>query len=472
MHAKVDDTASEGMMSSGSPGRRSGRSNMATLHPRQLTAKLSKASTLSELLSLQQRHGAQFDGIHVGAFWSRFKTLARGELGGLSHRLAPVCEQTVRMLPELDARQVANVAHAFATARLVGTGPCQNVWAALQEAVLRSLGELNPQHLANTTWAFATAGRESPELFDVISAEVVRRGLGGFNEQNLSNTTWAFAKADREAPVLFDLISAEVVRRGLGGFNEQNLSNTSWAFAKAGHAAPELFDAISAEAVRRGLGGFNAQDLSTTAWAFATAGHAAPELFDALSVGLACRRWGGFDEQNLTNTAWAFAVFDLPSASADELFSMASFTTRCAQFAASFSRENLSQLHQWSLWRQERGAQWPVISESLRQACYDAFVAREGVPSQLQSDVVREIRSTGDIANVEEEHRCKVSGYSIDALVTLKNGKQIAVEVDGPSHFLGGSQQPTGATLLKHRQLRHFGWQLLSVPYWDTAMHW
>jgi hypothetical protein len=133
-------------------------------------------------------------------------------------------------------------------------------------------------------------------------------------------------------------------------------------------------------------------------------------------------------------------------------------------------------LHQWSLWRQERGAQWPGISESLRQACYDAFVAEEGMPSQLQSDVVREIRSTGDIANVEEEHRCNVTGYSIDALVTLNDGKRVAVEVDGPFHFVGRSLQPNGATLLKHRQLRYFGWRLESVPYWEwdlsKELHW
>jgi len=68
---------------------------------------------------------------------------------------------------------------------------------------------------------------------------------------------------------------------------------------------------------------------------------------------------------------------------------------------------------------------------------------------------------------VEEEHRCKVSGYSIDALVHLKGGEQIAAEVDGPSHFLGNTQQPTGATLLKRRQLRYFGWRLETVPYWE-----
>jgi hypothetical protein len=89
--------------------------------------------------------------------------------------------------------------------------------------------------------------------------------------------------------------------------------------------------------------------------------------------------------------------------------------------------------------------------------------------------VVREIRSRG--VQVKEEHRCETSGYSIDALVTLKDGKRVAVEVDGPSHFVGRSQQPTGATLLKHRQLRYFGWRLESVPYWEwdsgnKELHW
>jgi hypothetical protein len=122
-------------------------------------------------------------------------------------------------------------------------------------------------------------------------------------------------------------------------------------------------------------------------------------------------------------------------------------------------------LHQWSLWRDERGAQWLGLPESLRQACLDAFITLGATPSRMQSDVVREIRSRG--FQVEEEHRCETSGYSIDALVTLKNEEQVAVEVDGPSHFVGRSKQPTGPTLLKHRQLRRFGWRLETVPYWE-----
>ena len=222
-------------------------------------------------------------------------------------------------------------------------------------------------------------------------------------------------------------------------------------------------DALSAETMRRGLGGFNPQDLSTTAWAFATACHTAPEMFKTISAELLRRGLGSFNAQNITNTAWAFAVLDPPSA--DALFSTTCFSTRCASLETSFSLEQLTQLHQWSLWRKERRAPWPGLHESLREACRNACFEEDGQPSRTQSEVVREIRSRG--FDVDEEQRCQISGYSLDALVVLNDGERIAVEVDGPSHFIGRSHTPTGATQLKHRQLRHFGWRLESVPYWE-----
>ena len=197
------------------------RPKVAPLDPRQLTGYLSYARDLPELLALHWEHRDQFNYFHVDAFWSKFKVLARGQLGGLSDRLAPVCEQTVRMLPMLNARALANLAHAFAKASLVGTGPWQNVWTGLPEVIRRLIRGFDPQGLSNTAWAFAKAGHEAPALFDALSAEAVRRQLGAFNAQSLSNTAWAFATAGHASWELFESISAEVVRRGLGDFNPQ-----------------------------------------------------------------------------------------------------------------------------------------------------------------------------------------------------------------------------------------------------------
>ena len=46
------------------------------------------------------------------------------------------------------------------------------------------------------------------------------------------------------------------------------------------------------------------------------------------------------------------------------------------------------------------------------------------------------------------------------------NGKKVAIEVDGPSHFIG--RKPTGSTMLKRRQIANAeGIPLVSVPYWE-----
>ena len=56
-------------------------------------------------------------------------------------------------------------------------------------------------------------------------------------------------------------------------------------------------------------------------------------------------------------------------------------------------------------------------------------------------------------------------GYTIDAVVSWR-GVRVNVEVDGPTHFAG--RAPTAATLLKRRQLRHFGSEpLLIVPHFE-----
>ena len=74
-------------------------------------------------------------------------------------------------------------------------------------------------------------------------------------------------------------------------------------------------------------------------------------------------------------------------------------------------------------------------------------------------------------AQPREEVICEETGYSVDLVVKSPDGAAVAVEVDGPSHFLvdGGAQKPTGATLLKRRQLSALGcWsRLVSVPYWE-----
>ena len=81
--------------------------------------------------------------------------------------------------------------------------------------------------------------------------------------------------------------------------------------------------------------------------------------------------------------------------------------------------------------------------------------------SKLQRDVVASLLAL-ELAPQEEVRTPQ--GYSLDAVV-MHGGREVAIEVDGPSHFCG--RTPTGATALKRRQLRAAGWSLVVVPYWE-----
>ena len=279
-----------------------------------------------------------------------------------------------------------------------------------------------------------------------------------FKPQELSNTAWAFATAGYAAPTLFDAIGKEAAGR-VRDFKPQELANTAWSFATAGHAAPALFDAIGMEAIGR-VGEFKPQELSNTALAFAKAGHAAPTLFDAIGTE-AARRVRDFKPQELSNTAWAYAVQDhLPSETS--LFDQR-FAHHCDALAHEFNSSDLCQLHQWRLWyASERACSDALPGAALLARCDAAFRAAEAQPSRLQRDVAKALASQG--ASVQEE-KVLEEGYSLDLVVDCGGEELIAIEVDGPSHFVG--REPTASTLLKRRQLRHFGWRLVSVPYWE-----
>ncbi|EOD40070.1 hypothetical protein EMIHUDRAFT_460378 [Emiliania huxleyi CCMP1516] len=139
-----------------------------------------------------------------------------------------------------------------------------------------------------------------------------------------------------------------------------------------------------------------------------------------------------------------------------------------------FRREELTQLHVWCLWHSlECGQTEGMPSEGLRRRCHAEFTAQQGRPSRLQRHVGAALFRL--VGSRPREEVTIPEGYSLDYLV--ERGARVAVEVDGPSHYAAASatasaaqhRAPSSATLLKRRQLRSFGWRLVSIPYfeWD-----
>ena len=357
-------------------------------------------------------------------------------------------------LDKFISQDMSNMLWAFATADQSHPKLFKKVANHIVE--FQSLRQFNEQELSNTVWAFATAKESHSNLFKKVADHIVRlNSLRQFNGQDCSNTVWAFATAGESHPQLFKKMADHIVQLpNLNEFKSQALSNTVWAFAISGESNPQLFKKLADRAIKR-QHDFTYQGIVNFLWAYATNGLVDEHLFSSLVPSVKDNR-DNYNAQDLINVAWAYSVanVDAPSVFNNE------FMTACLKKEDDFIPEALAQLHQWQLWQEELKSDISLPS-SLQKKCYEAFISVKPSPSKFQDNVVSILSSIG--LQPQEEVLLK-SGYRIDAVVEV-GGKQIAVEVDGPSHFIG--RELTGSTILKHRQVAAIdGMRVVSVPYW------
>jgi len=359
-------------------------------------------------------------------------------------------------LDEFKPQHLSNISWAYAT--LNEQHPRLFKKVADHIVQLDNLHEFWPQALKDLVWAFATAREQHPKLFKKVADHIVGlNSLSKFEPQHFSNTLWALATAEESHPQLLEKVADHIISLdSLRSFNEQALSNTVWAFASTGVSSPQLFKKVAYEAIER-QHNFTSQGVANFLWAYATNGQVDEHLFSSLTPSVQANL-DEYNEQNLINVAWAYSVANVeaPSVFNDE------FINACLKREENgFILEHLRQLHQWQLWQDEIKSD-VSLPESLKKKCYKAFISEDPTQSKLQDDVASSLSSMG--LQPQEEVLLK-SGYRIDAVVEVDE-KQIAVEVDGPSHFIG--RELTGSTILKHRQVAALDeMSIVSVPYWD-----
>jgi len=411
---------------------------------------------------------------------------------------------------ELNQQAVSNLAWAYAARRT----PCANGKAvvapdapgedyvadlvdALTERFIELRSEVATQGLSITAWAIATLekdGGSHTAFYAALEQEALKRA-SEFNQQSISNVAWSFATAGVQAPALFSAI-AESALALEEPVLPQSLHNLLWSFARQAYAHDRLFQRMIKPCIAAAAE-MTSQSLVGTAWAYAALGYSAPALFQALARESRLRL-PELSAQGLANLAWAFAVVDVQGPEMDLLFGDGHFAERCHLVIGkekaygtegSTHMEHLRQLHQWELWRQARSqaavaaghTAWPPLHEKLRATCHRVFASRKGRPSHFQRQVLETALSLG--LDAEEEVIIE-EGYSIDIVLTPSpegHGapsaadqahslqSKVAIEVDGPSHFLYRSQRPSGSTVLKRRQLRGCGWTLIPVPFFEWS---
>jgi len=358
-----------------------------------------------------------------------------------------------------NSQDLANTVWAFATACVHNKALFV---AVAEEAVRQNLRGFKPQELANMVWAFATAGVRVDKLYMAVANEVVRQRLHGFIPQNISNMVWAFATAGVSANSLYATVTDEVLRQNLHEFKSQELSNMVWAFATAGLCDDRLFRAVADEALRQNFRGFKPQELVNIAWSFATVGVCTDELYMALANEAVRQQLHGFTLQGLVNLIWTFGVVNINHIPLFEKFKQV--LTQASP--SDLSKEILVSIHQWLVWLYlEHRVYYDTLNllDSIHDKCQAAMQDSSIRVSRLQNNVgmiLSEVRK-----GFEEEFVDEHTSYSIDLAL---HSSRIAVEVDGPSHFIScrnNKQIMNGSTLFKRRLLTAAGWKVINLSY-------
>ncbi|KAL7534375.1 hypothetical protein ACHAXR_005828, partial [Thalassiosira sp. AJA248-18] len=193
------------------------------------------------------------------------------------------------------------------------------------------------------------------------------------------------------------------------------------------------------------------QNASTMLWAHASVGLVDSPLFTVIAPRvktLLCQ----CNNQDLANIAWSYAVANVD---APTLFDE-NFANDLLMNKNKFSDAQFSQLYQWHIWQKEEKGN-TGLPPGFGERCYEAFTRTKPTVSALQRGVVSVLHSIGF---EPKEEQLTQWGFSLDATVEV-NGRNVGVEVDGPSHFIG--RKPTGRTLLKRRQMANVEGIMLGV---------
>ncbi|KXZ52911.1 hypothetical protein GPECTOR_8g29 [Gonium pectorale] len=445
------------------------------------------------------------EGRNLGNLWWSLSSGAPAELLAAPAADTALCVSRQRLLQlepdELAPQVCSNV--LIAAARLQ-RGP-----EALWDHMTRCLADVAPdaksQELANCLHSLGSLAEDcghTPRQQDLkrLEAEVGLRLEGGaaggpssagrgFNPQETSNMLWGLAKLRRTDSSLLRPL-AEAAGRTAVHFTAQNLSISLWALATLGCSSAEYGPAVRAliGAARRLLqqqpAAFKAQELSNILLALATLQK--PINSEALIEAAAaeCRRRGflGFTPQAISNAAWALAKMPRSGPEPYPQWCQGWYEA-VVQAAMQLGFVGSARAQEWSnlLYAQGLVQHRPpaallilaVESTMLRteanaQDCANSLWSLAHLYGRL------ELLDGGSRTAVEAlgEQWLPQLGRSVDAVVELEGGRQLAVEVDGPSHFLANGEHrrtKDGSTQLRDRQLeRVFGrGNVLSVPYWE-----
>jgi len=382
----------------------------------------------------------------------------------------------VQQLQHAQPQSIANTMWAAATMGL--TIPLHHA-RQLVEGLVHQVQHAKPQEIANTLWAAATMGLAiAAQDAQQLVAAVVQQAHHA-KPQDFTNTLWAAATMGLpiHAEHAQQLVAAVVQQ--VHHASPQDLSQTLWAAATLrlpipAHDAQQLVAGVVQQAQHA-----KPLDFANTAIALAKLGLNDADLFDAPTAAARPDLLEQFESQHLCNFCWALGVADQRQL-ADHAVGLARQVGEDSMWRQT-SAENWRQLHQAHLWvlaaQPKSQGLAGVLSPVQLQQCEDdrreqlvktGQQRRTKFEQSVYDCCCSEQLQQGVLSDCRQEALTEDGALSVDVLAThTASGRRLAIEADGPTHFLEPGRKLTGETLARNRALAARGYVVVSVPWWE-----
>jgi hypothetical protein len=381
-------------------------------------------------------------------------------------------------LNELSPGECVHLVWAFST---LG-GADREFYRKLSEALLPKAHLLSAPDLANVIWSFAKSPHRDRAIYRVAVAQLFHRLSGDeysggvqLHEYLLTNAVWGLAKVgfrdERLMKLLGDSLSHQgaainvktaphllwsyaslsiyhprlvaqlvrIIERDIDVVSPSNTCNALWALSLFNTPSLALFEKAS-ELTPEQVGNLNVLTLSRLAWGCANQGYRDDRLMQSISVAVQ-EQSRSLLPQVVVNLAWAFATLGLKDEplfrTLRDYIAVWAFAVHHAHLLEGIcSRDSLSALgYDDAGWMQVYNASLvaDMVKPNERYRRYDDIVGRYVLspPNNFELSVERTVRDILRGYKYKLEHQAIIAGIPTDILVTLEDGRTIAIECDG-----------------------------------------
>ncbi|WP_422491515.1 DUF1601 domain-containing protein [Endozoicomonas sp. ALE010] len=451
---------------------------------------------------------------------------AMAKLVGSGLERAPGLKEAVAaLLPHVNAQKadftpqgIANL--LWAIAKLVDNG--QEQTPGLKQAVAALLPHVNaqkalfkPQEIANLLWAMAklvdNRQEQTPELKEAMFALLPHVNIqkAHFKPQEIANLLWAVAKlvdnGQERTPELNEAVTALLphVNAQKANFQSQSIANLLWAMAKLMGSGQErtqgLKETVAAllPHVKAQKANFQSQSIANLLWAMAklvdNGLKQTPELNETVAALLTQvnANKDQFIPQHIANLLWAMAklgelieldvvtstfkslvyrISGNPQFSQQEiLMSLWGVMVCCARLSLDSKNNNWLEKHMDDLFTRVENTSSDNEEDQRIIAMAASWLGRtcsvvphyQTIISKNQADFRDQLKSSIPSLKIEEEK----SLNSLPPVDLLLPDHNMVIEIQGPSHYVGGDfKTRKGSTLLKIALLQKAGFEVIEIP--------